>query len=32
MARKLVAYYGADKATAALDELERDPELLGTAP
>jgi flagellar motor component MotA len=32
MARKLVAYYGADKAAAALDELERDPSLLGGAP
>jgi flagellar motor component MotA len=29
MARKLVAYYGADKAAAALDELDRDPALLG---
>jgi len=32
MARKLVAYYGADKATAALEELERDPALLGGGP
>jgi len=29
MSRKLVAYYGADKAIAALADLERDPSQLG---
>jgi flagellar motor component MotA len=32
MARKLIAYYGADKAAAALEELERDPAIAGNAP
>jgi hypothetical protein len=32
MARKLIAYYGADKAAAALEELEKDPAIAGNAP
>lgn len=32
MARKLIAYYGADKAAAALEELEKDPAIAGNSP